>query len=1336
MKKKFTKHLICFLTAFSLLISSILPSFVFETMADNEDNLVKNGSFSSNVSNWSGWDYAWDESMVAIDPYGQISQDITVQKNTTYFWSITGNTKEETPISVDFSIASGSYKPVESVLNVGAGQTKVFTGIFDSGEKTKLKLKITNNNESGIFRCDDIKVHLMKGYTTKQNYSVSDSQSDMGMLITDLLPNTRYVWSFEITEAQDISDAVVSIAGKEVYAGSLEKGEIKSGVFETGDTAPDDDTIQFSTASGTGQYTVSNFNLDVFTNYAMKTDYNLDSQQKDMGRLAISLASGQNYAWSFVMKTSSTIGTVKVIVGGFTLYEGNVKNGTVKGLLETGDTISDDLTIVILSEGGASFTVSNLIITETKSLCTEETFAVSDWGTTSADLYTDLQTGVPYEWSFTFKVSGCVGKARCVIAGEEVYLGEAKQGSVHSGLLYLDSAPANRKVVFSCPNGGGHYTISDFKLKKTILPEGNLLKNPDFDENTADWDTTFQYAVSGGAGNSACVRSRDWNSLSQSVLLKPNTKYTYGFYTGGGGNAKLFIQTENPWSVTDHPVWEGESVSNGYVCGSFTSGQSGKYWFFMRDWGGSGCVFDAFFLIEGEDVSKITGTSENRLINGFFNNDTSYWSGYNFKTQTKCHADTNGVVLDNWGKLYQDGLLLEANTTYTYSFWMKPTDDSTALKLFVLPSSTPETGEPLWKQTRSVTSGFVSGQFKTGSSPNFYVFRFEHMGGSPIYLDTFAVVKGTSYTPPQDGLAEGEILPEKKTLVTDYVATKRYLNLSSDNIIQKGDFETFPEQGVSWNQSGFSDQAVFSIDDTVSYKGSKSLKFTGESEEKTLYLTLPVETNTDYTFACYVRAGYLNADYSGTIKFGLVDEENNWISFSDGAPKHYSSVPEHTAFARDMKWHLVSFEFHTGDQNTITMAFRGNQAVMWFDEMSIAPSAKYSLTDSNKKQTVEPQVYTGIKIDKSVCKPNDNLLCDTSLENADYWDDHNSVRKMISTVKDYRNLKNEVLQYDPQRYLSHSYYTRNIEVEAHTDYTFSSFFRSDAESDVRFGFYYDDGNKDKDIFYISASDDIGNWKFASFKFKTNDHRKITFFILDNGGSFYLDQLYLFKSDKGILFDSESVLKDMNAALTPLFNNKEHITDDTEISDDDQDWIDDSIEPLPDESESKSEEMRYFIVNQKSGIKVYYLDGRAIRNTIQFAVRRFSPQKLDEKVLSILKNYNLAVFDISFIENGKSIEPNGKVCMEIPVPEGFEGENCSVFRIEKDGTVKRVKAVFEDGVIKVVVDRFGVFAIAKPVDSYSWLIIVAISGTLLICATALTIILIAKKKKRRSSNGNI
>ncbi|MDE7281845.1 MAG: leucine-rich repeat protein, partial [Ruminiclostridium sp.] len=70
-------------------------------------------------------------------------------------------------------------------------------------------------------------------------------------------------------------------------------------------------------------------------------------------------------------------------------------------------------------------------------------------------------------------------------------------------------------------------------------------------------------------------------------------------------------------------------------------------------------------------------------------------------------------------------------------------------------------------------------------------------------------------------------------------------------------------------------------------------------------------------------------------------------------------------------------------------------------------------------------------------------------------------------------------------------------------------------------------------------------------------------------------------------------------------------------------------------------------------------------------------------------YNITLKD----KNGKEIQPESAVTVKIPVPYGFDGEKCSVFRKEADGTYTNMEAYYLDGYLIFTTDHFSEYAVS-------------------------------------------
>lgn len=71
-----------------------------------------------------------------------------------------------------------------------------------------------------------------------------------------------------------------------------------------------------------------------------------------------------------------------------------------------------------------------------------------------------------------------------------------------------------------------------------------------------------------------------------------------------------------------------------------------------------------------------------------------------------------------------------------------------------------------------------------------------------------------------------------------------------------------------------------------------------------------------------------------------------------------------------------------------------------------------------------------------------------------------------------------------------------------------------------------------------------------------------------------------------------------------------------------------------------------------------------------------------------------LFDISLLLDGAEIQPDGKITVSIPLPEGYDGAKCKVYRLEADGTLTEINTVFENGYLVFETDHFSLYAVAQ------------------------------------------
>ena len=104
----------------------------------------------------------------------------------------------------------------------------------------------------------------------------------------------------------------------------------------------------------------------------------------------------------------------------------------------------------------------------------------------------------------------------------------------------------------------------------------------------------------------------------------------------------------------------------------------------------------------------------------------------------------------------------------------------------------------------------------------------------------------------------------------------------------------------------------------------------------------------------------------------------------------------------------------------------------------------------------------------------------------------------------------------------------------------------------------------------------------------------------------------------------------------------------------------------DEIPEKPEENIITTVNDETNIKLEAIEGIIPDNTV-LDVKEVKEENYNaiQDLIPNIKNFK--VFDINLLSEGEKIQPNGKVKVSIPVPEGLDISNLVIYRINEDGT---------------------------------------------------------------------
>ena len=195
----------------------------------------------------------------------------------------------------------------------------------------------------------------------------------------------------------------------------------------------------------------------------------------------------------------------------------------------------------------------------------------------------------------------------------------------------------------------------------------------------------------------------------------------------------------------------------------------------------------------------------------------------------------------------------------------------------------------------------------------------------------------------------------------------------------------------------------------------------------------------------------------------------------------------------------------------------------------------------------------------------------------------------------------------------------------------------------------------------------------------------------------------------------------------------------ETADTDEAFINSALPKLKEYLGSSSVTMEYF--NTKSGNKIYNVeDGKDYKGQVIIAKapKTEEPKEETKPVATTDKstnikletttavvpagttltaekvtkgdNYNTVVkavekdvskfvlYDINLVNNNSKIQPNGKVKVSIPVPEGYDTRKIVVYRVAEDGTKTKYDTTITDGYITFETDHFSNYVVAEKTTS--------------------------------------
>ena len=343
-----------------------------------------------------------------------------------------------------------------------------------------------------------------------------------------------------------------------------------------------------------------------------------------------------------------------------------------------------------------------------------------------------------------------------------------------------------------------------------------------------------------------------------------------------------------------------------------------------------------------------------------------------------------------------------------------------------------------------------------------------------------------------------------------------YICDDADNLITNGGFE---EDG-NWNQSTLMGSGDITVTTDKAHSGKKALHFKTQNVAKPTMniMYIDVKPNTDYYFTVFARAEQRDSVNKNDIRFGIVDPYNG--EFIKTSNRNYEV---HGLFvSSDDAYHIVRFNFNSGNAKRIGIGFKGASSSLFVDDMYLFESTDAKLYNPPLRD-MKSVTVTSSAPEKLDCDDNKNLI-----ENGDFSDDDISFWESAGSYGYTAQIENTgTTRGKAMHYTANLKYTGNpkktylikwIEVEPNTEYTFTAEYSILKAGNGGFGMI--NGNywhPDKILMYEFSDEDIAEdskWTRASFSFNTSDYKRVGFFVYDGGGEAYVDNIKLFKTSDG------------------------------------------------------------------------------------------------------------------------------------------------------------------------------------------------------------------------------
>ncbi len=127
-------------------------------------------------------------------------------------------------------------------------------------------------------------------------------------------------------------------------------------------------------------------------------------------------------------------------------------------------------------------------------------------------------------------------------------------------------------------------------------------------------------------------------------------------------------------------------------------------------------------------------------------------------------------------------------------------------------------------------------------------------------------------------------------------------------------------------------------------------------------------------------------------------------------------------------------------------------------------------------------------------------------------------------------------------------------------------------------------------------------------------------------------------------------------------------------------------------------VKVIVSDEKTGVALEF-DSSEYDGEVEVSVEETFDGKAFEIINESVGSSKATIFDISMTLDDTAIQPNGKITVKIPLPEGYDADLCVIYYLNtENGTIEAFETKYVDGYLVFETDHFSYYAVVEVAET--------------------------------------